>query len=163
MTPTQTLHQAEKDFHDLHTDAPMDACVRRCKLQVIQHTMRKLVDGLIVTVAKRRVAVQRPDYSKAMVSKERTQEKLIATCQTFLEKLAAKHDRLTMSHDALTCFTCRHRALTRTFDLADRAAACELQKGRNAEIVAYKALLVARRISIEKQAAERWEYHCMHN
>jgi hypothetical protein len=163
MTPIQTLHKAQQDFHDLDTDAaPVDACVRKSELGGIQRTMRELVGGLTVAVTKRKITFNRSDFSKGMINKERSQEKLIATCQTFLEELAAKHAKLTESHDALTCVTCRHRALMRSSDPADRAAAWELQQGRNAEIVAHKALLEARRIYFKEQAAEIRLGHCMH-
>ena len=163
MTPTQTLQKAQDDFQHVDTEAPMDECVCNCKLEVIRRTIRELVDGLIASVTRRRIMVSRDAYSKGMASKEKNQEKVIAGCQTFLEELAAKHDQLTTRHNALTCFTCQHRALMQTNDPADKAAAWELQKGRNAEFAAYKAKLEARRISIEKHRAEIWEWHCMHN
>ena len=107
--------------------------------------------------------VSRAAYSKSMVSKEKNQEKVLAGCQTFLEKLAAKHDQLNTSHNALTCFTCQHRALTQTSDPADSATAWELQKGPNAQFAAYKANMAATRISIEKRLAEMREQHSLHN
>ena len=159
MTPTETLHKAKKDFQLVHTEAPMDECVRNCKIEVIQRTIRKLVDGLTGMVARRKFMVCRADYSKSMVSKEKNQEKVIAGCQTFLEKLAAKHDQLNTSHNALTCSTCQHRALTPV----DSATAWQLQKGPNAQFAAYKAMLEARRICFMERAVEKWGQHCLHN
>ena len=163
MTPTQTLHQANVDFLAIHTEAPMDACARRRLLQVTQHTMRDVVDDLIFTVAKRKFTHEHCDYTTGMLSAERNQKKLIAACQTFLDKTATKHAELTQSHDELTCFTCRRNALMQTDDPFKHAKAWELQKGRNAEIVAYKALEAARQISADEQQALRWQWHCMHN
>jgi hypothetical protein len=163
MTPTQTLDQAKHDFEKIYTDAPVDLCVRKGHLTVIQYTIRELVDGLTATVAKRKIAVKPTGYSKGMASKEKSQEKLIAACQTFLEEMAAKRGLLKSSHDALTCFTCRRKALMQSSDRADHAAAWELQKGRYAEIAAYKAELVVQKTRRDARADEMWYWHCMHN
>jgi hypothetical protein len=162
MTPTQTLHKTQAEFR-VHIDreTPVDDCVRGDQIGVDRIRVQAVVDRVSATVAKRKV--KSANYSNKMVSTERNEVKFIATCQTFLEEVAVQHDQLTVSHDARTCLTCRHRALKKTRDPADSAAALELQKEHNVRIDAYDAMLEARRIRNEKWKEEIWHHHCMHN